>query len=84
VDWIDPTKGRGKEGALLKAVINLGFYKLRGISRLDEELSLTKWTLCSMEVDRRALVQAWLQRCCSLSRVALVDVPQRGANDVAV
>jgi len=35
----------------MNAVINFGFYKMQGISWLAEELSLTRRTLCSMEVD---------------------------------
>ena len=49
MNWIDLVQDREKWRALVNAVTNCGFCKMREISRLTENLLASQEGLCSME-----------------------------------
>jgi hypothetical protein len=49
MDWIELVQDRGRWWALMNAVMNLRFHKLRGISLLAANQLASQEGLCSME-----------------------------------
>jgi hypothetical protein len=47
--WIDMAKDTDRWRALVNAVMNIGFHKMRGISCVAEDLLASQEGLCSME-----------------------------------
>jgi hypothetical protein len=50
MDWIDLAQNRDRCWAYVNAVMNFGFHKMRGISRLVEDLLGSQEELCTMDV----------------------------------
>jgi hypothetical protein len=58
MDWIELAQDRDGCRALVKAVMNLGFHKMRVISWLAEKLLASQEGLCSMEVVSQLVSQS--------------------------